>query len=305
MEAGGVGNAVASPPSTPAAMSSPHAPSPAQVVIHLRPKRDLRDFFQELWCYRELFVFLVWRDVKVRYKQAALGAAWAVIQPFTQMVVFSLVLGRLAANGVAAGSSGAPYPLYVFVGLLAWTFFSNAIVQASNSIIGDQNLVTKVYFPRLLIPAGAIGAGLVDFAIGFAMLVVMMIIYGAVPSVGVLLLPFVVLFLLTAVLGVSMLLSALTVAYRDFRYVLSFLSQVWMFATPAIYLRSGALGEGTWSWILPLNPAQGLIEAFRGCLLGTPVSAYSFAVSASVSVTLLLVGGWYFRRVERGFADII
>lgn len=257
--------------------------------------------FNELWRYRELLYFLVWRDIKVRYKQTAMGAAWAVLQPFATMVVFSLFFGRLAE--LPAG--GAPYPLFVFAGLLPWFFFSNAITMASQSVVGNRDLVTKVYFPRLIIPLGAVGATLVDFAIAFCMLVIMMIYYGVSPGWGVLLLPPIVFGLLISACGIGTMLSALTVAYRDFRYVVPFMVQLWMFATPIIYLNTESLGSPRWQALLPFNPAYGLIENFRAAILGGTFDWNSLLISSAVSVLLLLVGCAYFRRVERTFADIV
>jgi lipopolysaccharide transport system permease protein len=254
-----------------------------------------------LWRYRELLVFLTWRDVKVRYKQTALGASWAVLQPFATMVVFSLCFSRMA--GAVSGT--VPYPLFVFAGLVPWFFFSNAITSASQSVVGNQNLVTKIYFPRLIIPMGAVGAGLVDFVVAFVMLVGLMFFYGLAPGWGLLLVPVLTVCLVVAALGVGTLLSALTVAYRDFRHVVPFMVQLWMFATPAIYLQGDAMVDPRWKPWLALNPACGLIENFRAAVLGTGFDGYSLAVSATVSFVLLIVGCLYFRRVERSFADII
>jgi lipopolysaccharide transport system permease protein len=255
----------------------------------------------ELWRYRELLFFLTWRDVKVRYKQAVLGAAWAVLQPLVTMVVFSLFFGRLAA----APSAGIPYSLFVFAGLLPWMFLANAISSASQSVVGSQSLVTKVYFPRIIIPMGAVGAGLVDFAIALGMLLIMMLFHGVTPGWGMLLVPPIVLGLVITALGVGALLAALTVAYRDFRYVVPFMVQVWMFATPSIYMQADAVVDPRWQALLPLNPAYGLIANFRLAMLGGSLDAYALAVSGSIGLALLLVGCLYFRRVERTFADII
>jgi lipopolysaccharide transport system permease protein len=229
-----------------------------------------------------------------------LGAAWAVLQPLATMVVFSAFFGRVAEMP----SGGVPYPLFVFAGLLAWFFFANAVSSASQSVIGNQSLVTKVYFPRLLVPVSAVGTALVDFLIGFALLVLMMPIYGYTPGWGLLLAPLLALGLFVAALGVGALLAALTVTYRDFRYAVPFLIQLWMFATPSVYMDVDAVGPAGRAW-LPVNPAFGLIANFRAALLGGEVNWYSLAVSGVTSVALLLVGCLYFRRVERGFADII
>jgi len=269
-------------------------------VIERRPGWQFLNL-RELWRYRELLFFLTWRDIKVRYKETVLGAAWALLQPLATMVVFSLFLGRMA--GVS--STEIPYPLFVFAGILPWTFFANAVSSAGGSIVGSQNLVTKVYFPRLIIPMGAVAAGLVDFGIAFGMLLVLMPCYGVLPGFGLLLVPLLALLLVIAALGVGTLLSALTVAYRDFRYVVPFMVQLWMFATPCIYLDAGKVIGPRWQALLPLNPAYGLIANFRQAMLGGPLDLYALAVSGTVSLVLLLLGCFYFRRVERRFADII
>ncbi|HZU36896.1 MAG TPA: ABC transporter permease, partial [Gemmataceae bacterium] len=205
----------------------------------------------------------------------------------------------------AVSGGDVPYPLFVFAGLLAWTFFSNAISSAGQSVVGNQNLVTKVYFPRLMIPLSAVGAGLVDFVIGFAMLVLLMFGYGRYPGWGLCLVPLLLLALVMAALGVGILLSALTVAYRDFRHALPFLVQLWMFATPTIYMQAETIVGPRGQLILPLNPAYGIIRNFRQAVLGGPLDLYSLGVSLAVSVVVLGLGCLYFRRVERTFADII
>lgn len=277
-------------------------PEPPVTVIDSRGRWRFVDL-RELWRYRELLYFLTWRDIKVRYKQTVLGASWAVLQPFATMVVFSLCFGRLAA--VPAG--GVPYPLFVFAGLLPWFFFSNGISSASQSIIGNQNLVTKIYFPRLLIPMGTVGAFLLDFVVGFGMLLGMMAWYGIIPGWELLLAPLLVFGLVIATLGIGMLLSALTVAYRDFRHVVPFMVQLWMFATPCIYLQADQVVGARWRLALALNPAYGIIVNFRAAVLGKPLEldASALVVSGLVAVLLLLCGALYFRRVERSFADII
>jgi lipopolysaccharide transport system permease protein len=265
--------------------------------------------FRELWQFRELIYFLTWRDVKVRYKQTLLGAAWAVLQPAMMMVVFTIFFRRMA--GVPSGDM--PYPVFVFAGLLPWTFFSNAITAASQSVVGNQNLVTKVYFPRLIIPLGAAGAGLVDLVIAFGMLLALMLCcplipgWGGVlvPGWGVLLLPVVLFGLVVAAVGMGALLAALTVAYRDFRYVVPFMMQVWMFATPSIYMDPDAVPASGWRVLLPLNPVYGLVSSFRHAVLGGPIDAYGLAVALALSCVLLVIGCAYFRRVEQSFADVI
>ncbi len=268
-------------------------------IIEPRPGWKFLDF-QEMWRYRELLYFLVWRDVKVRYKQTILGALWAILQPVATMVVFSIFFGRMAE--MSAGND--PYPLFVFAGLLPWTFFSTAVTGAGGSVVGEQNLVTKVYFPRLFIPLGSVGAGLVDFAIAMCVLVVMMLGYGKMPSIEMLALPALILALLSAALGVGVLLAALTVAYRDFRHVVPFMVQLWMFATPCIYMRTETIGP-RWNAILPLNPVFGIIKNFRAAALGESFDGYSLSISCTVALLLLALGCLYFRRVERSFADII
>jgi lipopolysaccharide transport system permease protein len=284
------------------ATAAPEADGPV-VVVERRSGWRFIDL-GELWRYRELFLFLTWRDVKVRYKQTVLGAAWAVLQPFATMVVFSLFFGRLADQG-GAGAPPVPYPLFVFAGLLPWFFFANALVAASQSVVGNQNLVTKVYFPRLIIPMGAVGAGLIDFLVAFAMLLAMMLWYGVAPGWALLLVPLLSLGLLLASLGLGVLLSALTVAYRDFRYVVPFLVQLWMFATPSIYAQNtGGIGPRT-RLLLLLNPVDGLIDNFRRAVLGEALDWPGLAAATGLAAAYLVLGCLYFRRVERTFADII
>jgi homopolymeric O-antigen transport system permease protein len=280
------------------------APANAPAVI-IQPSRGwvgLR--LRELWAYRELLYFLIWRDVKVRYKQTILGAAWAVIQPLAQMIVFTLFLGRLAnVTGDAEN-----YPLFVFAGLLPWTLFAGGIASASGSVVGSQQLVTKVYFPRLIIPMGAVVAGVVDFAIGFVLLLAMIPFFpgGASPGWGILFVPVLTLGLLVASLGFGTLLAALVVAYRDVRYIMGFLMQLWMFATPTIYLEADKLPVGpTGRSLLPLNPAYGYVYNFRQAVLGGEFDYRALLISTAVSLVMLVVGCLYFRRVERSFADII
>ncbi len=288
-------------PSIPERPSRPgpgHAP--ALTVIERRSDWKVLDV-RELWRYRELLLLLTWRDVTVRYKQTALGVAWAVLQPLATMIVFSVFFGRIAS----APKTEVPYPLFVFAGLLPWTFFANAIGSAGQSVVGNHNLVTKVFFPRLIIPAGAVGAGLVDLAISFGLLLLLMLYYGAAPGPGLVFILPLTLGLVTAALGVGTLLSALTVKYRDFRHAVPFMVQLWMFATPTIYLQAGDLVAPWLRPLLPLNPAYGLISAFRWATLGGPLDAYALAVSLAVSLALLFAGCLYFRRVESGFADVI
>ncbi len=254
----------------------------------------------ELWDYRELFYFLVWRDIKVRYKQTALGMAWAIIQPIFTVVIFSVFFGRLAK----IPSDGIPYPLFSFAALVPWTFFSYGLNQSSNSLVGSANLITKVYFPRLAVPIASIVAGTVDFLLAFAVLIVMMVYYHRAPTINILFLP--LFFLLTVVtsLGVGLWLSALNVKYRDVRLILPFLVQLWMFATPIAYPSS--LLHGRWRNIYGLNPMVGVVEGFRWALLGvkSPPGVMVF-VSATIAALLLMGGVIYFRRMEKTFADLV
>jgi lipopolysaccharide transport system permease protein len=269
-------------------------------VIERRPGWHLVDF-RELWRYRELLGILIWRDIKVRYKQTVLGAAWAVLQPLATMIVFSAFFGRVA--GVPSG--GISYPLFVLAGLIPWFLFSNTITSASQSVIASQSLITKVYFPRLLIPLGAVGPHLVDGLIAFGMLLLMMLCYGVLPGWGLFAAMTLLLGVMLAALGVGVLLAALSVAYRDFRYVIPFMLQLWMFTTPTIYMQAEVAG-GPWArLLLPLNPAYGLILNFRAAALGGDFDLYGLGVSTVVSLVFLVVGSLYFRRVERGFADSI
>jgi lipopolysaccharide transport system permease protein len=287
-------------PKTAGAPSETVSPMGAVTVLEPRSGWQLINL-RELWRYRELLYFLIWRDVKVRYKQTALGAAWAVLQPFVNMVVFSLLFAKLTG----AADPEVPYPLYVFAGFLTWTFFANAVSSAGQSVVGCDKLVTKVYFPRLIIPMGAVGAGLLDFLIAFGMLLGIMLFYGRLPGWGMLLVPLLTLGLVLFAVGVGALLAALTVAYRDFRFVVPFMIQVWMFATPTIYMQPEQVIGPTWVHILPLNPAYGLIANFRLAVLSRPLDLYSLAISGTISALILVAGCLYFRRVERNFADII
>jgi lipopolysaccharide transport system permease protein len=272
-----------------------------QVLTIIRPARGWVPLkLRELWTYRELFYFLVWRDIKVRYKQTVLGGAWAVIQPLFTMVVFSVVFGRLAG----LSSDGIPYPIFTFAALVPWTFFASGLTMSSSSLVGSSNLVKKVYFPRLIIPLATVLAGLVDLAIALVILVAMMIVYGIAPTWNALWLPaFIVLGLLTSI-GVGLWLSALNVKYRDIRYVVPFMTQLWMYATPVAY--SSSLIPERWRSMLGLNPMAGVIEGFRWGLLGVDTHpGQIIVVSAAVTLVVLVSGAYFFRRTERSFADLV
>ncbi|HYJ86797.1 MAG TPA: ABC transporter permease [Pyrinomonadaceae bacterium] len=254
----------------------------------------------ELWEYRELLYFLVWRDIKVRYKQTALGATWAIIQPFFTMVVFSLFFGYLGK----IPSDGIPYPIFSFAALVPWTFFANGLGQSSNSLVGSGVLISKVYFPRLIIPLASIFSGIVDFLVAFVMLLAMMIYFGLGPTLNILWLPLFVTLALITSLGVGLWFSALNVKYRDVRYVVPFITQFWLFATPIAY-PSSLLPE-PWRTVYGLNPMVGVVEGFRWVLLGTNTAPGPIiAVSASAAVIILISGAFYFRRMEKTFADLV
>jgi lipopolysaccharide transport system permease protein len=255
---------------------------------------------RELWAYRELLYFFVWRDVKVRYKQTAIGAAWAVLQPFLTMLVFSLFFGRLAR----LPTNGLPYPIFYYCALLPWSYFATALQGATNTVVDQQRLITKIYFPRLVLPISAVLSALVDFAAAFGMLIVLMAYYHITPGRAVLLLPgFLLLALLTA-LGFGLWLSALNAAYRDVRYVIPFLIQFWMFASPVAY--STSLVPQRWHWTYGLNPMAGVIEGFRWALTGQGLAPGPLLAAAACSVLLVVFGGlFYFRRMERTVADVV
>ena len=279
-------------------MSSNAAEMP---IIVNRPSRGAVALgLRELWRYRELLYFLSWRDIKVRYKQTALGAAWAIIQPFFTMVVFSLFFGRLAKMP----SDGVPYPLFAYAALVPWTFFANSLSESSNSLVSSANLIKKVYFPRLVVPLSSVMSGAVDFLLAFLVLMGMMLFYGIVPTANIVWLPLLLLLAFGTALGVGLLFSALNVQYRDVRYTLPFISQIWLFATPIAY-PSSLLPE-PWQAIYGLNPMVVVVEGFRWALLGTHTApGLTIVVSSLITVGLLIGGIVYFRRVESTFADVV
>jgi lipopolysaccharide transport system permease protein len=254
----------------------------------------------ELWRFRELLYFLTWRDVAVRYKQTVLGVAWAFLQPVATMLVFVVFLGRAA--GLSA--SVEHYALYVLTGVVPWTFFANAVTSSGNSLVANERLITRVYFPRLIIPLSCVGAAGFDFAISVLLIALLMVWYGVLPGLTLLAAPLLIVLLAATAAGVGIFLSALIVAQRDFRYILNFGVQLWMFATPAIYLPPDALGPNS-RLLAALNPAQGLIFNLRASLLGGSLDLPALALSTAVALTVLAVGCLYFRAVERYFADII
>ena len=280
-------------------------PQPGSITV-IEPARGWRFInVRELWRYRELLFFLTWRDVKVRYKQTLLGGGWAILQPVMMMVVFTLFFGRLAK--LPAGD--LPYPLFVLAGLLPWTFFATAIANAGNSVVGSERLITKIYFPRLAFPFAAVGAAVVDFMIALGVLGVMIVYYmikGANihPGPALLLGPVIFALIALAATGVGTLLAALNVAYRDFRYVIPFLIQFWMFATPTIYMQPAAADSAPQLAIL-INPMAGLVAAFRAATLGGPLPWGQLGLCATVCVGLFLAGCLYFRKLEDDFADLI
>ena len=271
-------------------------PSKGWVPVRLR----------DLWEYRDLLYFLVWRDVKVRYKQTVLGAAWAILQPTLTMVVFTIFFGGIA--GIS--SDGLPYPIFSYAALLPWTFFAQGLSQSSNSLVGSQNLITKVYFPRLIIPLAAVLSGVVDFFLAFLVLLAMMAFYGIWPGLAVIWLPLFLALAFATALGVGLWMSALNVEYRDVRYVVPFLVQIWLFITPVIYPTSAVTDRlqsiGLPTWLYGLNPMVGVVEGFRWALLGVgsrpgPLILASAAVTALITVS----GAFYFRRMEQTFADVV
>lgn len=277
------------------------APRGATDLVVIEPSRGWVSLkLGEVWHYRELLYFLVWRDVKVRYKQTVLGAAWAILQPLLTMVIFTLFFGRLAK----IPSDGVPYSLFAFTALVPWTFFSTGLSQASNSLIGSSHLITKVYFPRLIVPMASVLAALVDFALAFGVLLVMLFARGFIPGAAVVFLPVFLLLALVTALGVGLWLSALNVQFRDVRYVVPFLLQIWMLATPIVY-PSSLLGE-PWRTVYAINPLVGVVDGFRWALLGTgSAPGLTVFVSAVVASLLLVSGAFYFRRMERTFADLV
>jgi lipopolysaccharide transport system permease protein len=253
----------------------------------------------DIWQYRDLLYILTMRDIRVRYKQTLLGAAWAIIQPLFTMLIFTLFFGKLAGMP----SDNIPYPLFAYAGLLPWTFFSNAVTNSGNSLVGNSNLITKVYFPRMIIPMASVASGLLDFLIAFGLLIVLMFYYGVGLSINILMLPVLVVLTSLLAIGIGMWMSALNVKFRDIRYALPFLIQLGMFASPIIYPAS--IVPEKWRWLLFLNPVAGQIEAYRSAFFGKPFDWLALGISAAITIVILFYAAYSFKRMEKSFADII
>ena len=278
------------------------AQSQSDAVTMIKPTRGWSFVnFRELWRYRELVYFLVWRDVKVRYKQTLLGAAWAILKPFLSMVIFTVVFAGLAG----LETDGAPPPVFYYAGLLPWVLFQDGVTKAGTSLVTGANLITKVYFPRIAIPLASVTAGIVDFGLAFLIMIGMMLYYGVMPTSAVWTLPLFLLLALTTALGVGLWLSALNVAYRDIGYVTPFLVQAWLYASPVVY-SANIIPEGWARVAYGLNPMAGVVQGFRWAILGgEPPAAGLLALSVGVAILFLVSGAMYFRRTERTFADVV
>jgi lipopolysaccharide transport system permease protein len=273
---------------------------PAEPLVVIQPtKRWSLLSLKDIWAYRELLFFLTWRDVKVRYKQTALGAAWAILQPLFMMVIFTIFFGRLA--GVQ--TNGIPYPVFALAALVPWTFFANSVTASANSLVGSANLITKVYFPRLIVPTAAMLAALVDFVLSFVLLAALMLIYRVVPTMHILFLPILILLTAAFALAVGIWMSALNVKYRDVRFALPFLIQLWLFVSSVIVPSSAVPVK--WRWLLWFNPMSGIIEGYRSALFGLPFDSTSLGIASTLTLLGLLYAVYAFNRVERSFADII
>lgn len=274
---------------------------PIPTLVYTPPDKGLLHFnLRELWAYRELLFFLTWRDIKIRYTQTALGVTWAILQPLISMAIFSIIFGRLAK----LPSGDVPYPVFAFTALLPWQLFAGALSRASTSLVANRNLITKVYFPRLIIPISAAGAGLLDFAISFIMLIILMLFYGITPTWAILWLPALTFLALVIAVAVSLWLSALNVQYRDVEHAIPFLIQAWMYASPVAY-STELIPEGIWQILYGLNPMAGVIQGFRWALLGTDPPGGLFIASVAVTLFLLVGGLVYFQKMEETFADIV
>lgn len=269
--------------------------------IIIEPGRTERNYWRDLWRYRELFYILSWRDIKVRYKQTVIGAAWGIVRPLLTMIVFTVVFSRIAR---LPSEGAAPYAILVYAAMLPWQFFANALSEASNSLIGNANLITKVYFPRLIIPASSVITSFVDFAISFALLFVLMAYYRYAPSWNIMLLPGFILLAFFTAFGIGLYLTALNVKYRDFRYIIPFIVQFGLYVSPVGF--SSSVVPDPWRWLYNLNPMVGVIDGFRWCILGeTALNSSSILTAVCISILFTWIGIRYFRRMEKGFADVI
>lgn len=271
----------------------------ARVIIVKPPKKGSGLNLRELWAYRELIYFMTWRNLKVRYKQTVLGFAWAILRPFLSMVVFSIFFGDFAK----VPTDGIPYPIFSFTGLLLWELLSNAIVHASTSLVQSANMVTKVYFPRIILPMSYVFSGVADFLIAFVVLLGMMLFYHVQVTIFILTVPLFLLLTILTALGVGFWLSALNVLYRDVNYLLPFINQIWMFLSPITYASS--LVPSKWQILYALNPMKGIVDGFRWAMLGGKMPGWTFFISAGMALVVLITGTFYFRKMERTFADMI
>lgn len=272
-----------------------------QFELIIEPDKTFKNFWKELWQYRELFYFLAWRDILVRYKQTAIGITWSVLRPLLTMIVFTIIFGKIAK----LPSGDIPYPVLVFCAMIPWQFFSNTFSEASNSLITNTQLISKVYFPRIIIPTTAMVVSLIDFSISFVILMGLMLWYGVIPDIKICILPFLLLLAMLTSLGAGYIISALNVKFRDFRYVVPFMVQLGLYISPVGF--SSAVVPEKWRLIYSLNPMVGVIDGFRWALLGSEVSIYlpGFMISISLSILLFIFGMKYFNKIERSFADII
>jgi lipopolysaccharide transport system permease protein len=275
-----------------------HLPKEPLVTIESRNSWKVVDV-RDVWTHRELLYFLIWRDVKIRYKQTLLGAAWAIIQPLFTMLIFTLIFSKVAQ----IDSNGIPYPIFAYAGLLPWTFFSNGIIQSGNSMISNSHLITKVYFPRIIIPVAAVGAGLVDFGVAFVMLLVLMIYYRVQLTANLLMLPALIALTTLLAIGVGSLFAAINVKYRDVKFALPFLVQIWMYLSPIAY--PATVVPQRWRLIYSLNPVTGIIEGYRSAFFARPFDWMSLGTSLAITMVLIGYAAYEFRKLEKGFADII
>ena len=268
--------------------------------IVIEPGRSEKDYWKDIWLFRDLFYILSWRDLKVRYKQTTIGATWSIVRPLLTTIIFTVVFNKVAKLTAPAG---APYAILVFTGMLPWQFFSNALSEASNSLVGNSNLISKIYFPRMIIPASSIITSLVDFLISFSILIGMFVFYQYLPDIKILLLPIFILLSLLAAFGIGLYITALNVKYRDFRYIIPFIVQIGMYITP-VGFSSGIIPQ-EWRLLYSTNPMVGVVDGFRWCILNEPLYLPGFVMSVSITLCFLLIGITYFRKTEKSFADYI